>query len=212
MADVNLMFGFANVVGVVQLDCTISEIHTDEAKITDYPVQTGSVVSDHIRLQPTTIELEVIVTNTPTSYMFGPDVQFNRYAKTPVSVVSSMSPASPLTSDLNPVEDRVNVAYGELRRILQEGEVVSVLTTLRDYDDMAITKSIVTRDKEKGNALFVKLTLSEIIMAETQTVAVPVRKSTANNTSTNRGQVTPTESSAAQTESLLHLGANRIFQ
>src|SRR5688572_10408374 len=51
---------------VVQFDVTLSESHESVSVITDFPVESGADVSDHIRTLPKALAVEVFVTNTPT--------------------------------------------------------------------------------------------------------------------------------------------------
>ena len=47
----------------VDVDLRISELHKAESTITNQPIEDGSVVSDHIILQPTTIEIIAEMSN-----------------------------------------------------------------------------------------------------------------------------------------------------
>lgn len=50
---------------IVDLDCTLEEIHELPAEITTHPVQRGVDVADHVRPGALTISLRGIVTSTP---------------------------------------------------------------------------------------------------------------------------------------------------
>lgn len=47
----------------VDVDLRLSEIHAQEANVTDQPIEDGSLVSDHIVLQPETVEITAEVSN-----------------------------------------------------------------------------------------------------------------------------------------------------
>ena len=47
------------------IDCSISENHTFDSDVTDYPVESGSNISDNIRPLPLVVEIEGVVSNTP---------------------------------------------------------------------------------------------------------------------------------------------------
>lgn len=51
--------------GPLNFDATISESHDREADVTDYPVEEGSNVADHVRPRPWTLSLETFVSNQP---------------------------------------------------------------------------------------------------------------------------------------------------
>lgn len=50
---------------VVQLDVWTSESHEDTVTITDHPVETGVVITDHTRDEPKLVSLEGLVSNVP---------------------------------------------------------------------------------------------------------------------------------------------------
>lgn len=61
-------------VGVVVFDTMVSEEHRFTSRVTYYPVENGTIVSDHIINQPDIVVLSGLVTDTPLS-LFAP---FNR--------------------------------------------------------------------------------------------------------------------------------------
>ena len=61
-------------VGIVSFDTMVSEEHTFSSRVTFFPVESGTIVSDHIINQPDIVRLSGLVTDTPLS-IFAP---FNR--------------------------------------------------------------------------------------------------------------------------------------
>lgn len=167
-------------VGVVQFDASISETHTRECEVTDHPVEEGSTISDHIRRTPEKIDVNGIVTNHPIVFL------------------ASVQAISPLLDDLSPVSDRAELAYTKLTEIMDDGELVTVATSLREYSNMAITSMAVTRDVQNGNVLNCALSLREVIIAKTETVAAPVPKKSAQKKGKDTGKKVGGESSSAQ--------------
>jgi hypothetical protein len=167
-------------VGTVQFDCSVSETHSKEAQITDHPVEEGSTISDHIRRQPESLELNGIVTNHPIIFL------------------ASIQAPSPLENDLSPTPDRAEVAYATLREIMDKGELVTVVTSFWEYENMAITSMSVTRDAQNGNVLNCNLGLREIIIAKTETVAAPEPSKAAQKKAKDAGKKAKGAASAAQ--------------
>lgn len=182
MAIAELIFGAPKKgkIGTVTLDCTVSESHKDEVEITDHPVETGSTISDHIRKRPISLSLEGIVTNTPVVFL------------------ASLMADSPVENDFIPSPDRVTRAYQELRRIQEEGEIVDVVTSLREYKNLAIESLSVSRSAETGNALNVSISLREIVLAKSLSIDLPVPEAVVSAAKTSKGKVTKKESSPAQ--------------
>lgn len=50
---------------LIEVDAYLSETHSFPANISDHPVQSGSIVSDHIVLLPPVINIVGIITDTP---------------------------------------------------------------------------------------------------------------------------------------------------
>lgn len=69
--------------------------------------------------------------------------------------------------------DRVTECYKELLRIRREGQLVRILTTLRSYDNMAMTSLEVTREAVSGNALPLSLAFKELRFGTTKNEPVP---------------------------------------
>lgn len=184
MALTELIFGAPTKaeVGFVQFDCSVSERHTDEAEITEHPVEFGSDVSDHIRKLPKSIEINGIVTNTPIVFL-----------------ASLMAP-SPVITDFLSKTDRVEAAYAELQRVMDDGELVDVVTSLKTYDNMAITSLVVDRDVATGNVLNCVVSLREVVIASTLTVDLPLPQNVANKAAKNKGAASKSAGSAAQGE------------
>jgi hypothetical protein len=61
-------------VGIVTFDTMVSEEHKYSSRVTYYPVEVGTIVSDHIIKQPDIVVLSGLVTDTPLT-LFAP---FNR--------------------------------------------------------------------------------------------------------------------------------------
>lgn len=178
MSLMSLIFGEKTKaqVGFVELDASLSETHSMSAEPTNHPVEAGFEITDHIRKKPDSIQITGVVTDTPLVYL------------------ASLQTPSPLANDhLTPVTYRADLAYAELQRIMNEGETVEVVTSLRSYENMALTSLSVTRDAASGNVLNVSMDLREIIVARSETVSAPTPVTEANAPPRDGGQqaVTP---------------------
>jgi hypothetical protein len=50
---------------VIVFDATTSESHTQDADVTENPVETGSAITDNVRAKPAQLKLETLVTDYP---------------------------------------------------------------------------------------------------------------------------------------------------
>lgn len=56
---------FRTRVGLLRLDATLQELHERNSRITDHPIEGGSMVQDHIVRQPRKLTIEGYITDTP---------------------------------------------------------------------------------------------------------------------------------------------------
>ena len=54
-------------IGLVTLDVTISEEHHRSARVTEFPIEGGGNINDHVSLGPKTLDIEGLITDTPFS-------------------------------------------------------------------------------------------------------------------------------------------------
>lgn len=172
MALAELIFGkkVRAQIGVIQFDCSVTETHTEESDITEHPVEDGGTTSDHIVSLPSKLDLNGIVTNTPIVYLA------SQFAK------------SPNVEDTFGSADRVATAYDELLRIKKQGEIVTAITSLREYSNMAIKTLVVVRDAANGKVLNATISLREVPTVKTQSASIPVPADVGNNDDTNKGR------------------------
>jgi len=171
MADTDIIFGQGRraQVGVVRFDCSLDDTHNLEAVITDHPVEEGIDITDHIKRLPKSIEINGLISNTPI-YLEKEDRE------------------SPITTDTGSIEDRVEVAYTKLEEIMSVGELITVVTTLAEYDNMVIANFSVTRNAQNGNVLNASLSLREVITTTTEKVEAPEPVKKSKKKTTNKGK------------------------
>ena len=143
-------------IGVLTLDASVEETHTSASEVTEHPVEEGTNISDHIRPLPDTLEINGIVTNHP------------------LFLLPSLRAPSPIQGDNQSQSDRVKAAYDKLQELQKSGELVRVITSLREYERMAITGFSVIRNAPNGNVLNATISLREIFTAQVETTEAPV--------------------------------------
>jgi hypothetical protein len=173
--------------GILEFDAAIEEVYQDAAEITDHPIEEGSDISDHIRKLPAQYEITGRITNTPVVFLA------SLSALSPVKLTEK-SPNLPTQSD------RVSDSYDLLQQIMNEGVVIDVSTSLRDYSNMAITSLVVRRNAETGQVLDCTVNLREILKAKALSIDVPVPSNVGNNNAQNQGKKSGSTASEAQTD------------
>ncbi len=194
MAITELIFGAPTMVeignpipvlGVIQFDCSVSEVHSGEAEITDHPVEAavgaGSVISDHIRVMPEAIEINGLVTNTPLVFL---------------ASLTAPSPVFPFVP--TPLLDRVDEAYKTLQKLKNAGSLLDIVTSLRTYSSMAISSLVINRNAQTGNVLDCTVGLREVITATSLALESPIPDDVANQAAAAKAKLAKAEASASQ--------------
>jgi hypothetical protein len=166
--------------GLMQFDCSLNEVHTDEAEITEHPVETGANITDHIRKLPASVEINGLVTDTP------------------IAILASVTARSPVQGALIPSQKRSDDAYALLQQFMENGDLVRVVTSLRDYDNMALSSLSVARDAANGQVLNCVVTLREVFKAKDLSILLPVPSEVQNKGDSNQGNKDKTQAKPKQ--------------
>lgn len=207
----------------IAFDATIREQHISTSIVTEHPVEKGANVSDHVRPELDKLSVDVFVTNTPihlpTTNMAGVGGRVSPLDLT-VPVKNQLPIAVPgvgailagagvldstITQRVQVLQfdsefDRVRDIYDALRTLEESATLVSVFTSLREYDNMIIKSLSAPRTVQDGNAITFTFEAQAIRFVETKRVPAPKTKTTAP-TKKNKGAVAPVP---AEKESLLH--------
>lgn len=137
----------------IEFDATLNENHDSNSEPSDFPIESGSDATDHIRRLPEEFSLLGIVSDDP--------IIVNR---------STEAEAASTGGDPN---RRAKSAYDWLLQTKDQAKLVRVFTRLRDYRNMAITGISVVRDSENSRVIRANVSLREIRIAVTEQVEAP---------------------------------------
>ncbi len=129
----------------IEFDALIEQTPTFESVIPEYPTERGYGVSDHIIIKPVTLELTVLLTNTPVTWAtrFGESV------------------------------NRVKNVTDKLLQLWVDKEIVTVVTNDAIYYDMGIESLKLPKKVETGSSIEIPMTFKQIEYTQTQTVITP---------------------------------------
>ena len=116
------------------------EQHTYELSTTEYPVESGSVLTDQAVARRAKIRLDGHVSDV----MAAPGNAFGR--------------------------DRAADTWGAIERLFRKRITVTVTTDYRVYRDMLIVRAVARRDKSTGRALSFVIDLAEVLFTDTDIV------------------------------------------
>lgn len=139
--------------GGLTFDATFSEAHESELVVTDNPVETGVIISDHAYMAPLRLTIEAGVSDVP---------------------LRGVQPGDPFSSDSSGRSRRAFEVLTELQRIAEPFEVQ---TGLKLYKNMLCTAIRTSQDKDSAGAFIFTATLREVIITFTRSTTYPPRKS-----------------------------------
>ena len=134
--------------GGLVFDAVFEESHQSDLEVTDNPVESGVMVSDHAFMKPLQLTISAGVSDTP---LFD---------------VDALGDFDKFKSD----NGRSKKAYELLTELQAKAEPFDVQTGLKLYKNMVCTSLRTKQDKDTGGALFFEATLREVIIVYTQVV------------------------------------------
>lgn len=143
MADIQLVM-----IDDFLIDCAVSETHNFESDVTEYPVESGSDITDNVRPKPITIEMECLVSNTPIGVM-----QSFRQNLLPPSDDGGSTGTKPSVA-----------AYEKLQLIRNRRKPVTIRTSLRTYENMVLKTLTIPRSGKSGDDLLFTVVFQQVEM------------------------------------------------
>jgi hypothetical protein len=132
-------------IGGYLIDAAISERESLESEVTEYPVESGAVITDHVRNRPLMLDMEFVVSDTPIG-------------EAAAARADGVVPSSEARQKLK-----------ALRATRQPFTVVSGAGT---YENMVFTSLEFPRDGSTGDALKGTATLQQLDIAEVRRLSV----------------------------------------
>lgn len=137
--------------GGLVFDAVFDETHESDLEVTDNPVETGVVVSDHAYMKPLKVTLLAGVSDI---------------------VLDDAVTSDPFASD----SGRSKRAFELLCDLQKKAEPFDVQTGLKLYTNMICTSIRTSQDKETAGVLVFNAELREVLIVNTQAVKYPPRK------------------------------------
>jgi hypothetical protein len=135
---------------------------THSAKATQFPVETGAVITDHVLQDADVVQLSGLVTNTPLpSGVKMTDRAGNEYQ------------TFEKAAEAGQFRGRAVAAYYALLAAKNAGAPVEVWMPLRAYQDMVLESLAVSESADAGDSLTFSLSARQIRTTSTRTVAAP---------------------------------------
>jgi len=154
----NLFVRTKRSIGGIQLDNVILEDHTGSVRLTKNPVEAGADITDHAIVEPDIISISGVVTDTPLGTAALGQI---------ISTVTDLFGTSN-NSNLT----RSQQAFNAFKELKNRAEPLEIDTKLQTYSNMIITSLRTSQDKNTSRSLFIDITLEEVILTESETIAL----------------------------------------
>jgi hypothetical protein len=132
-------------IALLKLDAVEKEGHHSSVEATDSPVEEGVNITDHLRPKPDEVTIEGWVTNTPLP---------------PPGSQALFSPGL------------AENAYADLLDLHDNPRLITVITSLRTYDDVALIDLQVPRDAKTGEAVHFTAQFKQIRIVRNETTVL----------------------------------------
>jgi hypothetical protein len=163
---------------IVEFSVTISENHVESSVPTSFPIETGGVIADHLIHEPTTFSCVVEVTESPHVPMLDLSVvgtvEGTGYLASIVERVVTPVPVSFRgNAKLDPARSLVTETHEKLSALRLAGVEMTVITSLKDYENMIITSIELPREQlSLGRGRFT-ISFQQILTVTSATVSAP---------------------------------------
>ncbi|MBF1221555.1 MAG: hypothetical protein HXM21_00095 [Haemophilus influenzae] len=152
MSLMSLLFGTKTSIGSLELDALLTESTTLSSQVTEYPIEDGSVISDHITQENETLSIEGVITSAGTLF------------------------------NLNFGKAKLIAAKETLRQLHRERALITIVTGLDVYTDFAIESCEISRTAEEGERYSVSISLRKIKKVSLRTEEIPPEKTSGRAT------------------------------
>jgi hypothetical protein len=151
---------------MLDVDAVTREGSTSVAEITENPIESGAVVTDHIRVKPDTLTLEFKITNTPIrqpqSHMNGVTSSVGQSANGNASVLTWSG-----------AFNRVVAVEADLLRIQAAGLLWTITSDIRVYSNFLLEQIQANKDDSTGDSADFILSFKLARFVDTRVTNIP---------------------------------------
>ncbi len=158
---------------VISIDCTVQETHGRESPPTEFPVENGDTISDHIIIKPFSLEIHGIITDTPLKLLNSAITTAAGAILPPIGIAAAGAGVA-LYKALSTSKSPSVAAWGQLLALQDGRKPFDVLTTLKRYPNMWIKSISVPRDNTTGQVLAFTIQLVQLLLVSPQTVNISI--------------------------------------
>jgi len=138
---------------IVHIDASLKEDHILESVLTEFPVEKGSILSDHRVKKPKSLRMVGLISDNPLGL-----IKFDGNME-----------------HLNPLFSRSKDAWHKLNDIYEKTELIEVITGLDVYKNMIFISLVANRTEETAGSLEFTATLKEINIIKSEDITLNIK-------------------------------------
>jgi hypothetical protein len=147
--------GTQDVITEIPIDVRQSSSYSFGSDITEYPVESGAKITDHVHLQPNRIMLEGLVSDSPIVEV-----------PTTLQLRGDQGQASSIS--------RSQAAFDALYQVWEKRLPLTIVTEYRIFEDMMIESFEIPKDRDRGpDGLWFSATFKKISTVRTLSATLP---------------------------------------
>jgi hypothetical protein len=144
--------------GEIVVDAFVHETHSFSSEITEHPIESGGVITDHVYNLPFCLSIEGIISNTPMNL---------------VGLTAFDSAKRYLEGDRN---DFALMAFEKIEEIFTKRLSISIATSIKTYDQMVLESLKVERGGGSAASFQFQCTAKQIRFVNQKMIKVPKPK------------------------------------
>lgn len=157
---------------VLQLDCSVKETHSRSSPPTEFEIENGQTISDHIIVKPFSLKLTGLITDSPISLLSNLlTAGISKVLPNP-GVLGKGASALALLPVIGGTSSPSTAAYLQLLQMQSAALPVSVFTSLFLYKNMWIKDISVPRDAKTGKCLLFDVEFVQLLLVSPTSVDV----------------------------------------
>jgi hypothetical protein len=174
-------------IGSLTLDATLDDSHEFSNEVTSFPIEEGSDINDHIKKEPMSLSITGFITNSPVTIIESLTLLIvsdtATVENTPVNRedVSRNNVAGGFTELMNIVGDNYPEQPSSATVVINRPKVIEVVTGLRVYSDMVMTRLSIKRTPSDGESLTFTASFRKIVKVKRELVNLGDVKSSYGN-------------------------------
>ena len=132
-------------IGSIEVDILVEQAYNLSNQVTQHPVESGFIISDHAIRRPITSSMVVGITLSPITWL----------------------------DDLGSSADKISTALEAFKSIYENGTTITIVTPTDVWENMVMVSANIPRKVETGNLVQIPCTFTQVTTVDIKTIDIP---------------------------------------